>query len=138
MVKKKFNLSIKFVQQRDGTDKDPNNVQLMLLQKKSKVIPPPRGRIEIDETRLPIICSKCGCKGHLPSECYSIGSGYQLLSSEDEQRVEAQNKNDVDDKEETNETAAKKKKAKKEKKENKKKDKKKIKDKDKNEKHKNS
>jgi len=82
---KRISLSMKSVNQGDGADNDPNNVQYMLTQQKAKKVPQERKRIQLDSI-LPTTCSKCNCYGHLSSECKSFNTGtkYELLSSGDE------------------------------------------------------
>jgi hypothetical protein len=72
----KISLSIRFVAQSSGLDLDPNNVQLEQIRRKKLSAPRKRGKIELGAV-LNTLCSKCGCEGHLATECW--GYGFLLL-----------------------------------------------------------
>jgi len=74
----KYSLDMRFVGQKDGEDKDPNNIQADAgggAKGKGKGPEPIRiGAIQS------ATCSKCGAKGHTARECWSAGGkNYELL-----------------------------------------------------------
>ncbi|XP_006811784.1 zinc finger CCHC domain-containing protein 17-like [Saccoglossus kowalevskii] len=83
--KVKISLSMKNINQDDGTDLDPNQVQLVQDEKRRKksgtYIPE---KIELGVV-LNTTCRKCGCKGHLAQDCFKIpgGKSYELLPEDD-------------------------------------------------------
>jgi predicted RNA-binding protein with RPS1 domain len=67
----KYSLSIKYVNQRDGTDLDPNHVNATRDSERSKNpgMPRERGAITLDY-KYNITCPQCGGTGHLAKECH--------------------------------------------------------------------
>eukprot|EP01125_Pyxidicula_operculata_P002574 TRINITY_DN1242_c0_g1_i7.p1 TRINITY_DN1242_c0_g1~~TRINITY_DN1242_c0_g1_i7.p1 ORF type:complete len:239 (-),score=67.34 TRINITY_DN1242_c0_g1_i7:115-831(-) len=91
--REKISLSIKMVKQSDGQDLDPNNVNLMLEEKKSKPKPQPYKPSIIElEAVLPTTCTRCGGNGHFATDCFSTG-GEQF-----EQLLPLESKNDSNNK----------------------------------------
>merc|ERR1740124_877195 len=68
---------MRFVNQRSGEDKDPNNTHVDSGSKGS-------GKAKPDPIRIgaiqPTTCSRCGARGHLKSECHAtLGAQYALI-----------------------------------------------------------
>jgi len=82
----KLSLSMKYVKQSDGTDLDPNNVNLTMEQQRGKATPAPyrAPRFELGAI-LDTLCTRCGGKGHFASECFHIkGEEIQPMLSDEE------------------------------------------------------
>mmetsp|Transcript_43142 Transcript_43142/g.99399 ORF Transcript_43142/g.99399 Transcript_43142/m.99399 type:complete len:325 (-) Transcript_43142:48-1022(-) len=73
----KFSVDMRFVGQKDGEDKDPNNTQADAGGGgKGKGKPPPIRIGAVQATT----CSRCGAKGHSARECWAAGGAqYDLL-----------------------------------------------------------
>jgi hypothetical protein len=75
----KISLSIKGVGQADGKDSDPTNLQASRDSRKG------RGFQNHESNRFDlgavfnVTCSKCGCAGHLPKDCFNAGKKYEML-----------------------------------------------------------
>lgn len=102
--KPKISLSMNLVSQRDGSDLDPNNVKLMLMEKKNKtVVDYTRKKVTLDAI-LPTTCSKCGSVGHLEFECYAFstsnndGKKYDLIDDESFNQILEESKTKKKDK----------------------------------------
>lgn len=77
----KIGLSMKHVNQGNGTDLDPNGVELQRdLQKKKTYVPQQRKTIQL-EAVFNTTCSKCGTHGHLAKDCFVPPNGkkYELI-----------------------------------------------------------
>ena len=90
----KLSLSIKYADQYTGADRDPNNIEAELQEKaRNYAINSSyanRGPVVL-EAVLNTVCTKCGGKGHLATECYnSTGQKYELIE-------EPEDGNDEDD-----------------------------------------
>jgi predicted RNA-binding protein with RPS1 domain len=78
--KPRISLSMKYLNQTDGTDQDPNGIYAELDEKKKRKF----NRFEPEPIHLEAIyntiCSKCGGSGHIAAECYNQGQKkYDLL-----------------------------------------------------------
>ncbi|KAF8927191.1 Nucleolar protein of 40 kDa [Dissophora ornata] len=84
----KIALSMKYVSQGDGSDLDPNLVQLSDAVDRRKVHSGfvDKGPISIEEggVLLKTVCKKCGAAGHLAAECFSGGEKFELLADDDD------------------------------------------------------
>lgn len=77
----KIGLSMKHVNQGNGTDLDPNGVELQRdMQKKKVYVPQQRKTIQL-EAVLNTTCTKCGTRGHLAKDCFVPPNGkkYELI-----------------------------------------------------------
>lgn len=77
----KIGLSMKHVNQGNGTDLDPNGVELQRdMQKKKAYTPQQRKTIQL-EAVFNTTCTKCGTHGHLAKDCFVPPNGkkYELL-----------------------------------------------------------
>mmetsp|Transcript_73358 Transcript_73358/g.174756 ORF Transcript_73358/g.174756 Transcript_73358/m.174756 type:complete len:338 (-) Transcript_73358:63-1076(-) len=71
----KFSVDMRYVGQKDGEDKDPNNTQID-AGGKGKGKPPPIRIGAVQATT----CSRCGARGHSARECWAAGgTHYELL-----------------------------------------------------------
>ena len=83
----KISLSIKWVSQTDGSDKDPEGIEQEAEERRrrpkdgaSAVIPGGQGMPGASG-----LCSKCGQRGHLATECFTrAGQNYELVPALDE------------------------------------------------------
>jgi len=78
----RFGVSMRLVAQRDGSDLDPNNVELMLSEQKRKTFRDHERQVVTLDAVLPTTCSQCGAEGHLDWECYASqnkGKSYELI-----------------------------------------------------------
>jgi len=90
----KLSLSMKTVNQRDGTDMDPNHVNIMLDNKKKKgAVVGSIVTIELDAV-LNTTCPRCGGSGHLKTDCFNrLGdTQYDLIPEPPGERAEALNR----------------------------------------------
>mmetsp|Transcript_13961 Transcript_13961/g.25782 ORF Transcript_13961/g.25782 Transcript_13961/m.25782 type:complete len:266 (-) Transcript_13961:85-882(-) len=72
----KFSVDMRFVGQKDGEDKDPNNTQADSGGGKGKGKPTPIRIGAVQATT----CSRCGARGHSARECWAAGgTHYDLL-----------------------------------------------------------
>ncbi|XP_047350426.1 nucleolar protein of 40 kDa-like [Vespa velutina] len=77
----KIGLSMKHVNQGNGTDLDPNGVELQRdMQKKKAYVPQQRKTIQL-EAVFNTTCTKCGTHGHLAKDCFVPPNGkkYELI-----------------------------------------------------------
>ncbi|KAF9357546.1 Nucleolar protein of 40 kDa [Mortierella sp. AD094] len=85
----KIALSMKYVNQGDGTDLDPNLVQFTEEQDKKRVhsgfVDKRPIAIEDGGVLLKTVCKKCGAAGHLAAECFSGGEKFDLLEDDDDE-----------------------------------------------------
>ncbi|XP_012255120.2 zinc finger CCHC domain-containing protein 17-like [Athalia rosae] len=84
----KISLSMKLVNQGNGTDLDPNGVQLQKdEQKRKSVVHGQRKAIQLQAV-LNTTCGKCGTHGHLSSDCFMSPDGktYELLPEIEEEK----------------------------------------------------
>jgi len=82
----KVSLSMKYVNQKDGTDLDPENTQLIMENDRRRT-----GGVTFHHQKIELgaivntTCTKCGGKGHHAGECWSLGGkSYALLEEEQE------------------------------------------------------
>lgn len=83
----KVGLSMKYVNQGDGTDLDPNGVKLQRDEQRRK-IPGATQRKAIQlEAVLNTTCTKCGTRGHLSKDCFMSPDGkkYELIPEVEEE-----------------------------------------------------
>lgn len=80
----KYSLSIKYVNQRDGTDLDPAGTQAKQAQarKSGERGERPDNRIKL-EYKYDVTCQKCGGLGHLASECFSAAAVPQVMGDQE-------------------------------------------------------
>lgn len=84
----KISLSMKLVNQGNGTDLDPTGVQMQRdEQKRKSYVPGQRKVIELQAV-LNTTCGKCGTHGHLSSDCFMSPDGktYELLPEIEEEK----------------------------------------------------
>jgi len=82
----KMSLSMKLINQTDGRDLDPNNVDLLYNQQKKRPFAEEQKPILINAV-LDTVCTRCGGSGHVAFECYSsTNSKYDLVPVEVEQQ----------------------------------------------------
>ncbi|KZC06695.1 PREDICTED: nucleolar protein of 40 kDa-like [Dufourea novaeangliae] len=82
----KVGLSMKYVNQGNGTDLDPNGVDLQRdIQKKKTIGKYERKAIHL-EAVLNTTCTKCGTVGHLSNDCFMSPDGkkYELIPENEE------------------------------------------------------
>ncbi|XP_054011228.1 zinc finger CCHC domain-containing protein 17-like [Hylaeus anthracinus] len=85
----KIGLSMKYVNQGNGTDLDPNGVELQRdMQKKKTAGKYERKAIHL-EAVLNTTCTKCGTAGHLSNDCFMSPDGkkYELIPEVEEEVV---------------------------------------------------
>ncbi|XP_076165599.1 zinc finger CCHC domain-containing protein 17 [Ptiloglossa arizonensis] len=88
----KIGLSMKYVNQGNGTDLDPNGVELQRdMQKKKTIGKYERKAIHL-EAVLNTTCTKCGTAGHLSNDCFMSPDGkkYELIPEIEEEVVQPQ------------------------------------------------
>lgn len=84
----KVGLSMKHVNQGNGTDLDPNGVELQRdLQRKKNPGTTQRKAIQLDAV-LNTTCTKCGTRGHLSKDCFMSPDGkkYELIPEVEEEK----------------------------------------------------
>lgn len=88
----KIGLSMKYVNQGNGTDLDPNGVQLQRDIQKKKIIEKHERKTIHLEAVLNTTCKKCGTAGHLSNDCFMSPDGkkYELIPEIEEQKEEEQ------------------------------------------------
>lgn len=89
----KIGLSMKYVNQGNGTDLDPNGVQLQRDIQKKKIVEKHENKTIHLEAVLNTTCTKCGTAGHLSKECFMSPDGkkYELIPEiEEKEEVQAQ------------------------------------------------
>ncbi|CAD1470949.1 unnamed protein product [Heterotrigona itama] len=90
----KIGLSMKYVNQGNGTDLDPNGVQLQRDIQKKKFMEKHENKTIHLEAVLNTTCTKCGTAGHLSKECFMSPDGkkYELIPEieEKEEVIQAQ------------------------------------------------
>ncbi|XP_016917838.1 zinc finger CCHC domain-containing protein 17 [Apis cerana] len=88
----KIGLSMKYVNQGNGTDLDPNGVQLQRDIQKKKIIEKHEHKTIHLEAVLNTTCKKCGTAGHLSNDCFMSPDGkkYELIPEIEEQKEEEQ------------------------------------------------
>ncbi|KAG0246681.1 Nucleolar protein of 40 kDa [Mortierella sp. GBA43] len=88
----KIALSMKYVSQGNGTDLDPNLIQLTEAEDKRKVHTGfvDKGPISIEDGGIlrKTVCKKCGASGHLAVDCFSGGEKFDLLADDDGEAYE--------------------------------------------------
>lgn len=85
----KIGLSMKHVNQGNGTDLDPNGVELQRdLQRKKNPGAIQRKAIQL-EAVLNTTCTKCGTRGHLSKDCFMSPDGkkYELIPEIEEENI---------------------------------------------------
>lgn len=82
----KISLSIKYVDQASGEDRDPEGIEAEAEERKRR----PRGEapeapsLSASDAALKTTCPKCGGRGHLASECFNTkGQRYDMLKEEE-------------------------------------------------------
>lgn len=114
----KIGLSMKYVNQGNGADLDPNGVEQQRdAQKKRAMGRPEKKAIQL-EAILNTTCTKCGTPGHLSKDCFMSPDGkkYELLPDIEEEQTVVQPPIEVDTLEKDKEKLHKEKKLKKKKK----------------------
>ncbi|KAF3421494.1 hypothetical protein E2986_08253 [Frieseomelitta varia] len=97
----KIGLSMKYVNQGNGTDLDPNGVQLQRDIQKKKIVEKHENKTIHLEAVLNTTCTKCGTAGHLSKECFMSPDGkkYELIPEIEEKEEVSQAQADVSKKE---------------------------------------
>lgn len=88
----KIGLSMKFVNQGNGKDLDPNGVEWQRSEQKKKSMGDKPGKRAIElQAVLNTTCTQCGTKGHLASDCFATPDGkkYELLPEIEDDIVSA-------------------------------------------------
>lgn len=86
-IRTKISLSIKYVDQSTGEDRDPEGIECEAEERKRR----PKGdapvpvQLSANDAALKTTCPKCGGRGHLASECYNKGQKYDLLEDRGQQ-----------------------------------------------------
>ncbi|KAK0088328.1 hypothetical protein PV325_012326 [Microctonus aethiopoides] len=77
----KIGLSMKVVNQGNGTDLDPNGVEMHREEQKRKTFGTSQKKIIELQAVLNTTCTKCGTNGHLAKDCFATPDGkkYELL-----------------------------------------------------------
>ncbi|XP_034941342.1 nucleolar protein of 40 kDa-like [Chelonus insularis] len=77
----KIGLSMKLVNQGDGTDLDPTGIERMKDEQKRKTVGPPQKKVIQLQAVLNRTCRKCGLQGHFEHDCFGSidGKKYELL-----------------------------------------------------------
>ncbi|XP_015610156.1 nucleolar protein of 40 kDa [Cephus cinctus] len=85
----KIGLSMKHVNQGNGSDLDPNGVQLQKDEQRRKTIVPNKRKVIELQAVLNTTCSKCGTPGHLSNDCFMTPDGkkYELLPEIEEESI---------------------------------------------------
>jgi len=86
----KIGLSMKYVNQGNGTDLDPNGVELQIdLQRRKNPGTTQRKAIQL-EAVLNTTCTKCGTRGHLSKDCFMSPDGkkYELIPDIEEENIQ--------------------------------------------------
>lgn len=85
----KIGLSMKHVNQGNGTDLDPNGVELQKDMQRKKTPGTVQRRAIKLEAVLNTTCTKCGTKGHLSKDCFMSPDGkkYELIPEMEEESV---------------------------------------------------
>ncbi|XP_043258073.1 nucleolar protein of 40 kDa-like [Colletes gigas] len=88
----KIGLSMKYVNQGNGTDLDPNGVDLQRDMQKKKTIGKYERKVIHLEAVLNTTCTKCGTAGHLSNDCFMSPDGkkYELIPEVEEEVVQPQ------------------------------------------------
>ena len=97
----KIGLSMKYVNQGNGTDLDPNRVQLQRDIQKKKIVEKHENKTIHLEAVLNTTCTKCGTAGHLSKECFMSPDGkkYELIPEIEEKEEITQAQADISKKE---------------------------------------
>ena len=83
----KISLSMKYADQSNGVDRDPNGVDAELNARRKTAWKGEQGPVKL-EAVLNTICRRCGGSGHISSECFNTsGVKYDLLEAEPEEKV---------------------------------------------------
>lgn len=112
----KVGLSMKHVNQGNGTDLDPNGVELQREVQRRKNPGATQHKIIQLEAVLNTTCTKCGTKGHLSKDCFMSPDGkkYELIPEVEEKSIpEPDSENVVKKMEKKHKSKKKKKKSKK-------------------------
>lgn len=85
----KIGLSMKHVNQGNGTDLDPNGIELQRDMQRRKNPGVTQRRVIQLEAVLNTTCSKCGTKGHLSKDCFMSPDGkkYDLIPEVEEPNI---------------------------------------------------
>ncbi|XP_066589487.1 zinc finger CCHC domain-containing protein 17-like isoform X2 [Prorops nasuta] len=95
----KIGLSMKYVNQGNGQDLDPNGVSLQMdLQRKKSVVTHSKKVIKF-EAILNTTCKKCGTHGHLSTDCFMAPGGkkYELIPEIQETKEDPQEELQTDE-----------------------------------------
>ncbi|XP_031833834.1 zinc finger CCHC domain-containing protein 17 [Nomia melanderi] len=86
----KIGLSMKYVNQGNGTDLDPNGIELQRDSQKKKVVGKYERKAIHLEAVLNTTCAKCGTAGHLSNDCFMSPDGkkYELIPEIEEEVVQ--------------------------------------------------
>ncbi|XP_011159394.1 nucleolar protein of 40 kDa [Solenopsis invicta] len=96
----KVGLSMKYVNQGNGTDLDPNGVELQRdVQRKKNPGMTQRKVIQL-EAVLNTTCAKCGTRGHLAKDCFMSPDGkkYELIPEIEEESIPEPNSENTEKK----------------------------------------
>ena len=87
----RISLSIKYANQSDGTDRDPNKIEQEMEEKRRQ----PRGDQATAQSTIELgaifntVCLRCGQPGHIATECFVTGSKtYDLIVDDDAPKKE--------------------------------------------------
>jgi len=85
----KIGLSMKHVNQGNGTDLDPNGVELQKDMQRKKTLGTVQRKVIKLEAVLNTTCTKCGIKGHISNDCFMSPDGrkYELISEIEEESM---------------------------------------------------
>lgn len=85
----KIGLSMKHVNQGNGTDLDPNGVELQRDMQRKKSLGATQRKVIQLEAVLNTTCTKCGTRGHLSKDCFMSPEGkkYELIPEIEEESV---------------------------------------------------
>lgn len=85
----KIGLSMKHVNQGNGTDLDPNGVELQKDIQRKKTLGTVQRKVIKLEAVLNTTCTKCGTKGHMSKDCFMSPDGkkYELIPEIEEESI---------------------------------------------------
>lgn len=85
----KIGLSMKHVNQGNGTDLDPTGVELQKDMQRKKALGTVQRKVIKLEAVLNTTCTKCGTKGHMSKDCFMSPDGkkYELIPEVEEESI---------------------------------------------------